>query len=39
MAKQYISKQRVKDFIYDIYCEKRDEIYRIGNKSIFYKPC
>ena len=22
MSKQYISKQRVKDFIYGIYCEK-----------------
>ena len=23
MAKPYISKQKVKDFIFDIYCEKR----------------
>lgn len=34
MAKQYISKQRVKDFIYDIYCEKRDEIYKAESAAI-----
>lgn len=28
MAKPYISKQRVKDFIYDIYCEKRDKFIK-----------
>lgn len=34
MAKPYISKQRVKDFIYDIYCEKRDEIYKAESAAI-----
>lgn len=34
MAKPYISKQKVKDFIYDIYCEKRDEIYKKENAAI-----
>lgn len=34
MSKQYISKQRVKDFIYDIYCEKRDEIYKVESAAI-----
>lgn len=34
MAKPYISKQKVKDFIYDIYCEKRDEIYKAESAAI-----
>nr|DAQ89694.1 MAG TPA: hypothetical protein [Caudoviricetes sp.] len=34
MAKPYISKQRIKDFIYDIYCEKRDEIYKKESAAI-----
>lgn len=34
MAKPYISKQKVKDFIFDIYCEKRDEIYKAESAAI-----
>lgn len=34
MAKSYISKQKVKDFIFDIYCEKRDEIYKKESAAI-----
>lgn len=34
MAKSYISKQKVKDFIFDIYCEKRDEIYKAESAAI-----
>lgn len=34
MAKPYISKQKVKDFIFDIYCEKQDEIYKAESAAI-----
>lgn len=34
MTKSYVSKQKVKDFIFDIYCEKRDEIYKAESAAI-----